>query len=340
MIFGPNQEAKDERADMNLAANPFTRTIIALFLFAAAVPAATGHLDILIEKSGGAILSDANDAYLSDSFDRSLKGFLVLSAIKSGVAVLEGSEIGIGFNLQVGDVAQSVYDYIDVAWRTALAGGTVLLLIRLILQSMELIDHWCLFALLLVAGSLSLSNWFFPKEKRINRYLKECLLFVSVLTAAFYIILPISIAGAAFLSKQITQPLVEEAQQGFESLQEELSPHALNERFFPDSQGDDSLWSRLDFKAKLQNSRDAIVQMAEYLKEITKDFAVWTIKIIAGYLFDCIIFPLAFFVVVYIFTKNLLAYAIGVERDYAVRKDFETILSKYYKKSLVSKNDN
>jgi len=144
--------------------------------------------------------------------------------------------------------------------------------------------------------------------------------------------LPSAIAGAAFLSKQITQPLVTEAQQGFEGLQEELTPHALNERFFPDSQGDDSLWSYLDLRAKLQDSREAIIKMAEYLREVTEEFAVWTIKIIAGYLFDCIIFPLAFFIVGYILTKNLLAYVIGIRRDHTMRKDLEIILDKYYGK--------
>jgi len=315
---------------MNLTARPLARSTAVLVLVTAAVLAATGYLDVLIDRSGGSILSDSNDRYLNDSFDRAMKGFLVLSAIKSGVAVLEGSEIGIGFNLQIGDISQSIYDYIDVAWKTALAGGTVLLLIQLMLQTLQLIDHWCLFALLLVALSLFLLRWLFPRQERLNRILKEGLLFVSVLTIAFYMILPFSIAGAAFLSKQITQPLVTEAQQGFESLQEEIAPHALNERFFPDSQGNDSLWSYLDLRAKLQDSREVIIKMAEYLREVTEEFAVWTIKIIAGYLFDCIIFPFAFFIVGYILTKNLLAYVIGIRRDHSMRKDFDMILAKYY----------
>jgi hypothetical protein len=92
------------------------------------------------------------------------------------------------------------------------------------------------------------------------------------------------------------------------------------------------LWSYLDLRAKLQNSREAIIKMAQYVKEITEDSAIWTIKIIAGYLFDCIIFPLAFFVVGYILTKNLLAYVIGIRREHSVRKDFEMILAKYYGK--------
>jgi len=317
---------------MNSAARPIFKSIVILMLLPATVFTATGHLDMLINTCGGAVLSDSNRAYLDESFDRSMKGFLVLSTIKSGLAVLEGSEVGVGFNLEVGDIVQSIYDYVDVAWKTALAGGTILLLIQLVLQTIQLFDHWCLFSLLLIALSLFSLNWLFPMNKRLNRILKECLLFVSVLTVALYIILPVSIAGAAFLSKQITRPLVEEAQQGFESLQQDLSPQALNRRFFPESENDGSLLSWLDFRAKIQNCKAAIIEMAEYLEKITKEFAVWTIKIIAGYLFDCIIFPVAFFIAVYILAKNLLAYAIGIRRDCTIREDFEAMLSRYYGK--------
>ncbi len=315
---------------MRYAMALFTKIVFFLVLLTAAIFAATGQMDILVEKCGGTIVSDSNNRYLKDAFERSVKTFLVLSAIKSGVAILEGSEVGIGFHLEIGDIAQSMYDYVDIAWKTALAGGTVLLLMRLILETMELINHWCLFFMFLLIVLLFFLNWVLPKKKRLNRILKECLLLASVLTAAFYIILPLSIAGAAFLSKQITRPLVEEAQKGFESLQEDLTFHTLNKRFFPEKQEDNSLWSQLDLKSKLETSKAAITEIVAYFKEITEDFAVWTIKIIAGYLFDCIIFPLAFFVVVYILTKKLLAYAFGIRRDYTIKEDFEAILAKHY----------
>ena len=326
--MNPKGPRKNKRTEMNPLKVLFAKTLIALALLTAVVLAATGHLDMLVQKCGGAILSDSNSRYLEDSFDRSLRGFLVLSAIKSGVAVIEGSEIGIGFNLEVGDIAQSIYDYVDVAWKAALAGGTILLLMKLILQTIQLVDNWVLFSMLAVALFLFLSNWIFSGRKRLIRILKECLLFVSVLTIAFYIILPFSIAGAAFLSKQITQPLVKEAQQGFEKLQGDLTPEALYERLFPDSRNNSSLWSLMDLKAKLETSKAAIIQMVDYLKKITRDSAIWAIKIIAGYLFDCLIFPLAFFVVVYILTKNLLAYVMGVKRDYTVQEELKAIFAK------------
>ena len=99
-----------------------------------------------------------NHRYLDESYDRALEGFLVLSAVKSGLAVIEGSEVGIGFSLEVGDLVQSVYDYVNIAWKTVLAGGTILLITRLALDGVTLVDHWVLalvFFLFFSAGRCS-----------------------------------------------------------------------------------------------------------------------------------------------------------------------------------------
>ena len=120
------------------------KILIIVIIIGAVFLAATGYVDKVPNKLGMKNISDANDKYLKDSFNKAVNGFLILSGIKSGLAVIEGSEVGIGFNLQLGDVVQSVYDYVDIAWKTALAGGTVILLTRLMLKSVRLIDHWCL----------------------------------------------------------------------------------------------------------------------------------------------------------------------------------------------------
>ena len=70
--------------------------------------------------------------------------------------------------------------------------------------------------------------------------------------------------------------------------------------------------------------------MAKWLNDITRDFATWTIKIIAGYLFDCIAFPLAFFIVVYLLTRTLLSYLLGISRRQSAQADLEEVLRRYY----------
>ncbi len=306
--------------------NPAT----ALLLFIALVLAGTGHLDRIVGAAGLAAAAEANDRYLENSFDRALKGFLVLSAIKSGVAILEGSEVGVGFSLEIGDIVQAVYDYVDVAWRVTLAGGTVLLLTRIILQALQAVDQWFLVAALGLWLAAFLTRWLAPSYGKPLRIFRECLLFVGSITIALYLLLPVSIRGASYLSARITGPLIEEAHAGFAGVQADLSPRALGERFFPDAGDDESLWARLDLREKLANSKQAMADLGEWFEESSEDFAIWTIQLIAGYVFDCVVFPLSFLFAVYLLTRALLGYLLGLSRRQALREDLEAVLGRYF----------
>lgn len=282
------------------------KSLLIVFMIGAVVLAASGYADHLVDAVGMGRITDANLIYLNDAFDRSLAGFLVLSGIKSGLAIIEGSEVGIGFNLEIGDIVQAVYDYVDVAWKTALAGGTVLLMTRMCLEAVALIDHWCLAAMLLGVGVFLIFRWFLADCQRMTRVARESTIFLVVLTLILYVILPISITGASFLSKRITQPIIEETQTGFEDIHREFSPGYLSEGFFPEDVNEGSLFPGFDFKAKYESTKERIQFIGTFFKDRTRHMAVLTLKLVAGYVFDCIIFPLTFFVVLYLFTKNLV----------------------------------
>ena len=282
------------------------KSLLIVFMIGAVVLAASGYADHLVDAVGMGRITDANLIYLNDAFDRSLAGFLVLSGIKSGLAIIEGSEVGIGFNLEIGDIVQAVYDYVDVAWKTALAGGTVLLMTRMCLEAVALIDHWCLAAMLLGVGVFLIFRWFLADCQRMTRVVRESTIFLVVLTLILYVILPISITGASFLSKRITQPIIEETQTGFEDIHREFSPGYLSEGFFPEDVKEGSLFPGFDFKAKYESTKERIQFIGTFFKDRTRHMAVLTLKLVAGYVFDCIIFPLTFFVVLYLFTKNLV----------------------------------
>lgn len=304
---------------------PFT----AILLFVAILFAATPYPDKIIGACGLNYLNQQNEQYLEKAFDHALKGFLVLSTIKSGLAVLEGSEVGVGFNLEIGDIVQSIYDYVDVAWRTALAGGTTLFLLKTVLTAIQAFDHWFLFGTLLLILILFLIHWLWPKRLTPYRWFKELLLFVASITLALYILLPFSVAGAAYLSKQVTQPLLTEALDGFLKVEKDLAPTALGKRFFQNEQARPD-WSIFGFGATIERSRKALINMSRWLKQVSKDFAVWTIKLIAGYLFDCILFPLTFFVVVYLLTKAFLTHILGISNSRRFKDDLNAIIQKYY----------
>jgi hypothetical protein len=307
------------------------RILLIIVLIAGIGLAVTGYLDRSIAVLGLEKVTAANEAYLQNAFDQALSGFLVLSGIKSGLAIVEGSEIGIGFSLEVGDVVQAAYDYVDIAWRTALAGGTILMITRLILQTIVVLDQWSL-ALLLGSWVVLLGyRWYWPQFTNSIYFLKENLLFWAVLTTTLYVILPLAITGAAFLSKTITRPLIIASQDGFVELQEELSTERLNQKLFPENDKESvSLFSALDINTQLEKTRAHLKALGEYFKERTHALAELTIKFIAGYLFDCIIFPLTFFLILYLFSKAMIRYLLGTRRSNLMRTEMERLFKTYY----------
>ncbi len=62
-------------------------------------------------------LSSRAGAEIDQALEKNIVVFAGISAIKAAVALVEGSSVGVGFNLEVGDLVQPAYDYIDFVWR-------------------------------------------------------------------------------------------------------------------------------------------------------------------------------------------------------------------------------
>ena len=285
------------------------RSAVLLVLVAVAmILTMAGYADSLIQRAGMGLVTDTNRDYLTEAFDRSLVGFLVLSGIKSGLAIIEGSEVGIGFNLEIGDIVQSVYDYVDVAWKTALAGGAILLMTRFCLDAVALVDHWFLLLMLLSIAVYWVLAWYLPQMSRFKRLAREGMIFLVVVSLTLYIVLPIAISGASYLSRSITQPLIEATQDEFQVINRSFSPQRMHSSLFPPATESESIFSSLDFTARFEKTKERIEAIGEYFKDKTRHIAVLTLKLVAGYLFDCIIFPLTFFVILDLFTRNFIRF--------------------------------
>ena len=256
---------------------------------------------------------------------------MILSGIKSGLAVLEGSEVGVGFNLELGDIVQSVYDYVDVAWKTALLGGTVILITRLMLQSAEMIDHWCISLLFFTVFISLIIKWFFPKLLKASRLIREMTFYLIVLSVVLYLVLPLSIISAAFLSEKITRPLIEESQNSFEGIKEDFTINGINRQIFSDDQKSESSWI-FDFniKAQIEHIKTRINYLADFFKDKSKNISIWTIQLIAGYLFDSIIFPITFFILLFIIAKSILLYLFEDRKHQSIKEDIAEMIEKYY----------
>lgn len=299
------------------------RGVAIFFLIIAIALSGTGHSDRLIGKLGMDRLNASNEAYLQNSFDRALKGFLVLSALKMGLAVIKDSEagisVGVSTQLRIGGLVQSVYDYVDIAWKTLLAGTGVLLGLGYILDALAIIDGPFLTVTLFILLIMLLFKWYLPTAVRSYRFSRDMALVLTVITLSFYLVVPFSISGAAVLSTYITAPSINEAQANMTLMKRQLFPESV-------SSSEEGIYGQL------KGAKEYVAKVVTYLKERTKDMTIWVLKIITGYVFDCIIFPLLLFFVLYKLVKSAANYGFGVNREEDFRKDIHNMLEKYYGK--------
>ncbi len=290
----------------------FKRWIMIIVLMGATALSAVGYTDRVLGWIGTRHLSQANDAYLENAFDKSLSGFLLLSSIKSGLAVVEGSEVGIGFNLELGDIVQPVYDYVDIAWKAALAGGSIIVGMQLALESLTLIDHWSLAGLLFLLAAKLLCSWLWPQRNGLHQGMREAVRFATTLTVACYLLLPLSVIGAAALSHHITRPMIEASHEELKRIEEELSPRQVNQSSLADL-AEESL-TNPSLKQKISETSAGIKKLISFLKTETDRIAALTLKLIAAYLFDCILFPLLFGLILITMIKGGVHYFFDLSR--------------------------
>ncbi|MBI5062055.1 MAG: hypothetical protein HZB87_00870 [Desulfatitalea sp.] len=268
------------------------RTALIVVLIGFAVLAATGVLDRGMGWCGLDRLARANDGYLDRAFDRALAGFLLLSGIKSGLAIVEGSSVGVGVQVELGDAVQPAYDYVDTAWKAAMAGASIIAMMKLALQGLTLVDHWALFAALALWAAYFPMLWFVPRVAFAPKILGRAGRFAVTLCVMLYLLLPLTIAGAALLSQRITAPLVESSHDQLKALGQALTPERIQEQFFP--QETETSPSLFDLKGKIAQMGQGVKALLAYLKLETERMAALTIRLMAAYLFDCILFPLVF----------------------------------------------
>ncbi|NNG00723.1 MAG: hypothetical protein HKM93_15160 [Desulfobacteraceae bacterium] len=281
-------------------------------LFLLVVLSAMGILDRGMDIAGLKLLDETNAIYLEDAFDKALAGFLLLSAIKSGLAVVEGSEVGVGFNLELGDVVQPFYDYVDIAWTAALAGGSILTVMQLALKGLDIVDQWALTLLLSAILLFYVCKWWLFRKTEPHRILRQVVQFFFTLSIAVYLLLPLSITATAFLSQKITGPIITETNTRLEALEDFFAPEQLNRSFFAGTDASDL--STFDFRERLNRAGKGIKELIDYLKAATDELAELTIKLIAAYAFDCILFPLFFGLILMTMLKSGIGYVFDLKR--------------------------
>lgn len=282
------------------------RGLITAGLLAALFLAAAGLLDRGLDAAGLKYLTQTNSRYLDNAFQKSLSGFLLLSSIKSGLAVVEGSEVGVGFSLELGDVVQPVYDYVDIAWKAALAGGSIIVGMQLALRGLSLVDNWVLAGLLLALLLQLLTAWYRPNWRRLQDGCNAAVRLGTSMALAFYLLLPLSVTGAAALSGHITRPVIEASHEQLRQIDKEIKPRHLDQEVLADMAAEGL--SEPSLKNRLADTAAGIRMLITFLKTQTEKVAALSLKLIAAYVLDCILFPLFFGLVFMTMVRSAVRY--------------------------------
>lgn len=293
-----------------LSARPL---LFALILLVVAVGAAYVTHQV-VQVAGVGQMVQTNDEYLTDSLKKSGGAFVSLSAIKAGVAVIEGSTVGVEFvgtaDIQLGDAVQSIYDFVDLAWKISFFSSATLFLVQVILQQISAVGPTVmLIAFISGAVVLIIKNRNKPASL-LSGISRRIFWFFVLCTVGIYLALPLTVGTARFLSQKITRPAITEGIEAFEDLQRETSSERMNERIF---NGKSSL-------SKKQN------EIGAWCKSMSAQLFDKGIRFCAGFLFDCLIFPGVLVLTLWVIIKKGLA-GQGVTNR-TLREDIESAFRK------------
>lgn len=289
------------------------RLTIAGVLVVAAVVCATGGADAVLRVCGLGKLAGANEQYLTGSFDRAVRLFGVLSAAKVALAVVKGTQVGVGVGIQVGDVVQAAYDFVDIAWRTVLVSGVVLLGTRFLLHAAGLVDHWLLAGACVAGLAALLLAWYGRRLARAGTIARDLAALLVVCAVVAYVALPVSVATGAWLSRHTTARSLSDAEEGFTRLSTELSS--------AEGQGAGLL-------SQLTDAAGRIAAVAGYLTRSAGQLSVATFRLVAAYVFDCLVFPLALLAVLLFGARAGGRYVLARLRECTFLGDIEAVFER------------
>jgi hypothetical protein len=183
---------------------------------------------------------------------------------------------------------------------------------RYLLQAAELVDSSVLSFTLLCAALAFLAAAIIPARRQIRGILRDITSVGAVMTIMLFYILPLSIHGASRLSAIITAPSIAEATTEFDNTRRKL---------FPDMDDNGAGWTK-----KIKEIPKRIEIIGTYLKDKATEMITWTIKLVAGYIFDCIVFPISIFVVLLWLVRSVLTHVFQRNMHRRLRDDLRSVL--------------
>jgi hypothetical protein len=320
-----------------LSSPRFLAALVAVLLVLSFIPTSSGPaLEVILSQTGLEKVSEAAEEHLEQQREQALKGFLLLSALKVGLAVLRSSEIGLILNVRIGDLAVAVYDYVNFGWKVLLAAVAYYYMAGYLLDLASVINIWFLWAALTCIAAWLLIVDFRPGNLRLRAILARTGMTASVLVLLLYVGLPLSLVGAGWVSAHITAEPISEANRIYEdmgrtmpSLQDETARVEKNTDTsdigtatvtvpFPYDGSDPSLaiterpkggMDRAGIFAGLV-SGDSLRELKNYLEQRSRALASAVLRQTAAYLFNIVFFPLLMIIVLYLGCRYLVNLAV------------------------------
>ena len=216
------------------------------------------------------------------TLERQSKSFLLVSTLKSSLAMIEGSDVGFGFRLEVGDIVQSTYDLVDFTWKMLLYGILLITFSKIFYES-NLID---IGIFILAAGFIMrIFSLFFMihKEKVVS---VGSGFIIAGLIVSFYI--PVS----TFVSFRACEYFVDHIERDLDVQMEGVLED----------------WENFRAELSLRKLTDSVQSAASFTKDLfiklTRILVTFTVLIIIRYLLFPMIVAYGFYVVSKAFLKK------------------------------------
>ena len=319
-----------------LSSRRLLAALVAVLLILSFIPTSGGPaLEVLLSGAGLGQINESAQKHLEAQREQALKGFLLLSALKVGVAVLRSSEVGIIFNVKIGDLAVAVYDYVNFGWKVLVAAVAYYYAAEFLLDLTSVVDIWFLWSTLVCLAAWLLAVELSPESRKLRAILVRSGTSSAVLAALLYIALPLSFVGAGWVSTHITGGPILEANALYEDMKESM-PSLVEERAgeekglgasgietssvtvpFPYDGSDPALavkeesGERKDQTGVLASlvSGEKVKVLKEYLQQRSRTLATAVLRQTAAYLFNIVFFPMLMLVVLYLGFRYLTGLA-------------------------------
>ena len=288
-------------------------------------------------------LDEKNGSYMEKTEQKALSGFLVLSTIKAGLSIIEGSTVNLALaDIQFGDIVQSILDAVDITWKLLFTTLTILMSLRFLLLLTDQVS-WYFLAAGLIGLMLSLLlHSAMPALRNRGGFLAPVLnlfrkmgLFLVLLFLFFYLLIPLSVFGSSLLSSAVTESTSAEAIVYIETFNTEVSEviqvgDTVETDIAIQTGETGFLRKMIEAPAKALNyPRELLGKIKNTIIGKMKLLTLKMISLLVCFLFDVLLFPVSLFLLSYVFLKAIFAGIFNRWDQSGTLEDFERFSAWY-----------